>query len=75
MRLKLISDGTPKGSRVVDAATGELVRGITRIELVITPTGNEATVHLVNVVVDVAYRMRVIRHALRRRRIVGLSRI
>ena len=32
MRIKIISDGTPTGTRVVCAETGEIVKGVTSVE-------------------------------------------
>lgn len=31
MKLKIVSDGTPTGTRVLDAATGEMVEGVTSV--------------------------------------------
>lgn len=31
MKVKIVSDGTPKGTKVVDIETGEVIENITRI--------------------------------------------
>jgi hypothetical protein len=55
MRVKIVSDGTVDGTRVVDAETGELMRGVMGIQWIATP-GSEAGVYAVltlrNVEVD-----------------------
>ncbi len=44
MRLKLVSDGTPAGSRVVDAATGEPLEDVVDFSLAPEGTGLRLTV-------------------------------
>ena len=37
MKVKIISDGNPYGSAVVNAETGEPIEWVSRVEIVITP--------------------------------------
>lgn len=54
MRLKVVSDGTPSGSRVVDAWTGETVEGVECVELKISAMDvPRATFHCVSVPVEI----------------------
>jgi hypothetical protein len=55
MRLKIVSDGTPANTHVVDAATGEKVNGIVAIEWRIdSPTKlSEATITIRAMEIDV----------------------
>lgn len=39
MRVKIISDGNAVTARVVDAETGQEIEGVTRVEVIIDPTG------------------------------------
>lgn len=39
MKLKIISDGTGAGTRVIDLETEKPLEAVTRIELIITPDG------------------------------------
>ena len=53
MRLKILSDGTVGGSRLVDAATGEQIENVTFIELKIDPAqGVKALIHFQMLEVD-----------------------
>lgn len=42
MKIKIISDGTPRGTRVVDRATGEPIERVASISWVITASGHAA---------------------------------
>ena len=42
MKLKIISDGTPQGTRVVDAATGDTVEGICAVDWSVRSDGGPA---------------------------------
>lgn len=53
MRLRIISDGTPGGSRVVNAETGELVERVTRVELAGDYRGFTGIIYVRQVEVDV----------------------
>lgn len=39
MKIKIVSDGTPKGTRVNNAETGELLTGVLAVEWAITSHG------------------------------------
>ena len=53
MRVKVVGDGTPFGTRVVDADTGEAVEHVTAVDLRLTPDGIDARLTLLHVEVDV----------------------
>jgi hypothetical protein len=54
VRIKIVSDGTPKGTQVVDAATGEPVEHITGISWKVDANHlAEATLTLIKVPVEV----------------------
>ena len=54
MKIKMVSDGTVLGTRVIDAETGNLVEWVTRVELVLDARDlPRATLYVVGVEVDV----------------------
>jgi len=46
MKLKIVSDGTPSSTRVLDAETGEVVEDIINLEISMTPFSTEAAILL-----------------------------
>ncbi len=61
-RVKFVSDGNPYNMRLVDAQTGETIKGVTKVEMVLTPAElPEMVVHYVDFLVDIdteAWRVR-----------------
>jgi hypothetical protein len=54
MKIKIVSDGTSLGSKVVNTKTGEKIDGISRIELIIdAATGLDCTITAFDVDVDI----------------------
>ena len=54
MKIKIISDGTPKGHKVINAETGELVENISSVKVYISPrTPTKALVEFTGVLVDI----------------------
>lgn len=54
MRIKIVSDGTPTGTKVVDAETGEMVHGVTAASIKIgVGDVSRVTIELVKVPVEV----------------------
>ena len=46
MIVNIISDGTPLGTRIVDAGTGEYIKKVTSLELKITPLQMKAEIKI-----------------------------
>lgn len=55
MRLRIESDGTPWNTRVVDADTGLVMDGVTKIVIAVDPTSGltEATITVLGIQLDV----------------------
>ena len=56
MRVKIISDGTVTGTKVVDAKTGETVEGVDRVRFVADAAHDsiQAVIHVVNPEIEAA---------------------
>ncbi len=53
-RIKIVGDGSPRGVRVLDAATGEAIHGVTRVAFTASHGGYEVALTLVEAAVDLA---------------------
>jgi hypothetical protein len=53
MLLKIISDGTPRGTRVIDADTGELVEKVTHVDVHIDVDNIRAWIQVVQPELDI----------------------
>lgn len=53
MKIRVVSDGTPNGTCVLSATTGELVEGVVKVELVGTHTGFTGVLFIHNLEVDI----------------------
>lgn len=52
MRLKIISDGTPYGSKIIDSDTGEMVEMVRHIDITLGVGGVSATIEIINPLLD-----------------------
>jgi hypothetical protein len=53
MRLRIISDGTPHSTRVIDEDTGEKVEGVTSVNIDINLERSIARIELLNPKIDI----------------------
>lgn len=53
MRIRIISNGNPLTTKVIDAQTGEPLEGVIKVEWEITPAGAIAKLHLASAEMDV----------------------
>lgn len=53
MKLKIISDGTSEGTKVINAATGEEIEGVERIQWTVTGAGVSVDLMMVGVPIEV----------------------
>lgn len=53
MKVKVISDGTPYGAKVVDAETGATIQGVKSARISLTPEATVVDLELAGVEIDV----------------------